>query len=215
MARAGSFLDGTEVRGEATPQELRQELDGLKTRGQAHARRQRFGCAFTVLGVVAAGVLGAMQHYEEMGLLGVLIFAVYYYSTTLDPELADEPRVVFASELLSALPAIDGSAHLWIELNAYDMAVADERTPAENRTMRATYVQRWLELRFERDAVPFVLEAKVHAEQHQDGVHVLSATEDTTWTLKTGRVKTTLGGSPSAAEVAEWVEDSESAEVEE
>lgn len=199
------LLEGTTIRREATVQELVAGLNALHERGRREELHQRIGCMLTVLGVMAGAILVALGLYWAMGVLGVLVLGIYYYASSLDPELADEPRIRFASALLPALEA-DGPVHLWMELNAYDMAIADENEPVDGG-VRARWVQPWMTARYRHGGVERVLEVVLEAEQQQDGIKVVSEKVRHVLALEAGGTKRRLelDEFPDPAAVAAWI----------
>ncbi len=153
-ASASFILEGTEVRALGRPSALLLELATLREKGTRHEKRQRLGCAATILGVLGSLGLILLGHIWIAGCAGLVVFAIYQYAMSLDPELADDPRIAFAEAFLSRLAneepegdkGADSPVRLWMELNAYDMAVADEETPVSGGCVRAHWRQAWFRL---------------------------------------------------------------------
>lgn len=195
-------LNDTVIEGEAEGRAFETLAGELKARGERHATRRRVGCAFAGVGTAACAGLLIAGKIWTLGVLAFLVFVAVYYTSTLDPELEDDARL----DVLLAIAALapEGAAlKVWVELNAYDMAVADARRPAAGGT-EALWQQNWL--RVEGDA--WTLKAEVHARQLVDGIAVLEAEERQRYVLEAGGESYELDtkGPPSAGALRGWLQ---------
>lgn len=202
------ILKGTEAKAEASPKEIAEALGALQKRGEREALRARIGCALTVLGVLASGVLLYLGHYYALGIEGLVVLLVYHYATSLDPELADDPRLQFAMALMKefdAHPKVGDEVTFWMELNAYDMEVPDTRETIEAGCVRSTWKQDWLRCTFDWADVERTLEIRLEAVQEQDGIHVAESLETHFLTLQPGAGVDQCEGTPSATKTIRWL----------
>ena len=204
------ILEGTEAKAEATPKEIAEALEALQKRGEREALRARIGCALTVIGVLASGVLLYLGLYYALGIEGLVVLLLYHYATSLDPELADDPRLQFAAALMRAFEAeakIGDELNFWMELNAYDMEVPDERQGIEAGCVRSTWKQSWFRCTFDWGDQERTLEIRLEAVQEQDGIHVSESSETHFLTLRPGRGALQSDGTPDVATTMGWLRD--------
>ena len=198
-----AFLQGTEVHGQALHEELLGEMKALIARGEREEKRQRWGCAASILAFVISGVLMWMGRFWIMFGVDVVMLALYYYTSRLDPELADEPRLDFAIGLLEALTP--GPVTLWMELNAYDMELADARTPLTHGNIESRWHQPWFRCEMVVEEQPILLEIAVDAVQENDGLRVVSSKERHTLKLTSEDISVCEVSSLIGSDVAEWI----------
>ncbi len=140
-------LEGTRLCGRGSPAEVDRALADLLERGARHARRQRIGCGLVTVGLVTAILLFVLGHWNAMTLVGLGIVAIYFYASSLDPELEDDRRVRVVRALLDQLELDDvAPVNVDLELNAPDAEDPDECEPLNGGRERRHYAQRWLEL---------------------------------------------------------------------
>lgn len=166
-------LRGTRVRAEGDAAALSAVLDGLIARGERHARRRQFGCAFVVLGVLTGvALLFFTRHYYAMGIIGAVAVVAWLYTASLDHELAEDRRLRMVRNLLRTAERWGGAQHAYeldLELNAFDADVPTKKEPLRAGRLRAWYHQRWLRLAADGRA----LEIHVDAELVQDGIEIV------------------------------------------
>lgn len=204
------ILDGTEAKAEAPAGEIAAALKALQERGEREALRSRIGCALTVIGVLVSGVLLYLGHYFALGLEGLAVLMVYHYATSLDPELADDPRLLFAIDLTRAMEehaSSTGPIDFWMELNAYDMEIPDERTTVEAGCVRMLWKQSWLRATFDWGDEERILDIRLEAVQEQDGIRVTESKETHYLSLQPGGHALVSEGPPVANAVIRWLEE--------
>lgn len=204
------ILQGTEAKAEATPTAIAEALEALQKRGEREALRARLGCALTVIGVLVSGVLLYLGHYYVLGIEGLVVLLVYHYATSLDPELADDPRLQFAVALMKAFNAhskVGDELNFWMELNAYDMEIPDERDTIEAGCVRSMWKQDWFRCTFDWGEQERTLEIRLEAVQEQDGIQVSKSTETHFLTLRPGNGAYESNGTPDAAATMTWISD--------
>lgn len=204
------ILDGTEAKAEASPSEIAEALEALQKRGEREALRARLGCALTVIGVLVSGVLLYLGQYYILGIEGLAVLLIYHYATSLDPELADDPRLQFAVALMRAFEAqekVGDELNFWMELNAYDMEIPDERDTIEAGCVRSVWKQDWFRCTFDWGESERTLEIRLEAVQEQDGIQVAKSSETHFLTLRPGKGALESDGTPEALATMAWISD--------
>ncbi|MFT5353294.1 MAG: hypothetical protein ACI9KE_000492 [Polyangiales bacterium] len=204
------ILEGTEAKADATPKEIAEALEALQKRGEREALRARIGCALTVIGVLVSGVLLYLGFYYVLGIEGLIVLLVYHYATSLDPELADDPRLQFAVALMKAFddePKVGDELNFWMELNAYDMELPDERKAIEAGCVRSMWKQDWFRCTFDWGEQERTLEIRLEAVQEQDGIHVAESSVTHFLTLRPGKGGYQSDETPDAAATMTWLRD--------
>ena len=196
-----ALLSGTELSGTGTVASLLEELEALRARGERHARIQQLGCALVIVGVGIGVALIALKYIWAAGIEAGVVLLLYHYATSLDPELAEDERLAFLCELLSTLDP-KREVTLWAELNAYDMAVADERQPTSDGRVRSQWKQPWLTLELQEDP-PRTLSAWIEAEQLIDGIQVLEEHSEDHFELE--KRTESFAAMPKGASIAAWL----------
>ncbi|MFK8001034.1 MAG: hypothetical protein AB8H86_15670 [Polyangiales bacterium] len=204
------ILEGTEAKAEATPAEIADALEALQKRGEREALRARLGCALTVIGVLVSGVLLYLGQYYILGVEGLAVLLIYHYATSLDPELADDPRLEFAVALMRAFeahPKVGDELNFWMELNAYDMEIPDERSTIDAGCVRSMWKQDWFRCTFDWGERERTLEIRLEAVQEQDGIQVAKSTETHFLTLRPGKGALESDGIPDPTTTITWLRD--------
>lgn len=204
------ILKGTEAKAEASPKALAEALAALQKRGEREALRARIGCALTVIGVLVSGVLLYLGHYYVLGIEGLVVLLVYHYATSLDPELADDPRLQFAVTLMNAFdthPKIGDELNFWMELNAYDMEIPDERKAIEAGCVRSMWKQDWFRCTFDWGEDERTLEIRLEAVQEQDGIQVAESSVTHFLTLRPGSGEHQSDGTPEPESTMAWLNE--------
>jgi hypothetical protein len=204
------ILEGTEAKADSTPKEIADALEALQKRGEREALRARIGCALTVIGVLVSGVLLYLGHYYVLGIEGLIVLLVYHYATSLDPELADDPRLQFAVALMKAFddePKVGDELNFWMELNAYDMELPDERKAIEAGCVRSMWKQDWFRCTFDWGEQERTLEIRLEAVQEQDGIQVAESSVTHFLTLRPGKGAHQSNETPDAAATMTWLRD--------